>query len=95
MSYTQPWPFYPDFQNVSASFSQSGELSVNTKFRRVDSYVIQPVFGNLNASMAGALAEGFVIRTSKNAGQITAQLFNNSTQVSSALSAYIWATGIQ
>ena len=94
MSIAHPRPPIAWAQNVSASFGQSGTISVQTKFRQVDSYWIQPIMTPLTASMQGAMGVGFIVQTSKNAGTITAQLLNASTQVSSSFSAYIWATGV-
>ena len=78
-------------QNVSAAFNSSGNLSVATKFRQVDSYWLHPL---LQSAQLSTFAVGYTIITSKNAGVITAQLCNGSTQLSTNIPVYIWATGV-
>lgn len=94
MTIAHPRPPIAWAQNVSASFGAGGTFTVQTKFRQVDSYWVQPIMNGLTASMQAAMGVGFIVTTSKTGGTISAELKNASANISSAFSAYIWATGV-
>ena len=87
-----PTPYYPDLQNLSAAFSASGVISVNTKYRQVTGVYVQPLFTNSTINTLGA---AYAISVSANKGIVTAQLLNASTQISgSGYGVNIWTVGV-
>ena len=86
-----PTPFYPDLQVLSASFSTSSAVVVNTKFRQVTGAFAQLLaVGNTSAiaSNTGSL------NVSANKGAVAVVFLTSAGATSSNYTINLWATGV-